>query len=263
MRDGARRLLTTLALLAMAGCYAGEGSGRLALQDYPARDFQAVALSGAGTVTITAGDFAVSASAEDNVLPTLRVERHGETLMLGREVDMIDGIRPTVPIEFRIAMPTLDRVAVSGSGTVAVRSLASETALRLEIVGAGVIDMADVAAPSLTIDIAGAGSVKAVDVRAQTLHCAISGSGRMTLAGSADSLTAALSGASLLRASQLRASRVDVNVNGAGQAGVWATDSLNARIDGSGRVLYRGQPTIQHTVQRDGELVALDNDGGS
>ena len=257
MRRVIERVLAMPLLLSLAACFTGEGSGRLALETYPVRDFRVVALSSEGAVTITRGDFAVSASAEDNVLPTVLVERHGHRLVLGRDVDVIDGIRPTVPIEFRVTMPTLDGVAVSGSGSVAVRGVDAAAALQLEIVGAGAIDLAQVRASAVVIDIRGAGRLSAVGLQALGLRCTVGGSGRVSLAGAAETIVVAVSGASLFRGSQLRASSARVDVTGAGQAVVWAEDSLQARADGNGRVLYRGAPTVQQTTQREGELVAL------
>lgn len=258
MRSALQRLLAIPLLFALAACYSGEGSGQLALETYELRDFRAVTLSSEGVVTISRGDFAVSASAEDNVLPTVSVERHADTLVLGRDVDLIDGIRPSAPIEYRVAMPELDRLAVSGSGSVAVRGMTTSAAvLQLEIAGAGTIDLAEVRALALAIEVSGAGQLSATGVEADEIGVEVSGSGRVSLAGSADSLQVAVSAASLLRASQLRTIHADIEITGVGQAVVWAEDSLQARVDGAGRVLYRGAPMVRQTMQRGGELVAL------
>ena len=254
----AAALLAAPLLFGLTACFSADGSGRLAFRTYDVSGFSAVALGSEGVVTITPGEFAVSASAEDDVLPTVTVQRRDETLVIGRDVDPIDGIRSTVPVEIRIAMPTLGAVSVSGSGAVVVRGLnADASALRLEIVGAGAIDLASLRAPVLAIDVSGAGRLSATGVEAGEVQAKVRGSGRVSLAGVAEAATIAVSGASLFRASQLRASNVDVDVTGAGQVAVWARNALQARIDGSGRVLYRGTPTIRQTIQRDGELVAL------
>lgn len=260
----AKALLTGLLPLSLTACFSADGSGRLASRTYDASGFSGVALGSEGVVTIMPGEFAVSASAEDDVLPTVTVERRDETLVIGRDVDLIDGIRPTLPIEVRIAMPVLDAVSVSGSGSVVVRGLgASETALRLEIVGAGTIDLAQLQVPALAIDMHGAGWLSATGVEAGEVNAKVRGSGRVSLAGVADGASIAVSGAGLFRASHLRTSNVDVDVTGAGQVAVWAQDALRVRIDGNGRVLYRGTPTIRQNIQRDGELVALGAGGDS
>ena len=201
-------------------------------------------------------------SAEDDVLPTVYVQRRGETLVIGRDVDLIDGIRATLPIDVRVAMPALDGVSVSGSGSVAVRGGGfEETALQLEITGAGSIDLAEMRAPALAIEMSGAGRLNATGLEARDVQATVRGAGQVALAGVAETTTVLVSGASLFRASELRALKANVDVTGAGQVAVWAEDALQVRIDGSGRVLYRGAPTIRQTVQRDGQLVALGSVG--
>ena len=251
-------LLTLALLLASVACFSADGSGRLALKTFDVSDFRAVALSGEGDVTITPGAFAVSVSAEDDVLPTVYVQRRDETLVIGRDVDLIDGIRATLPIDVRIAMPALDGVSVSGSGSVAVRGGGFEkTALQLEITGAGSIDLAEMHTPALVVEMNGAGRLNATGLEARDMQATVRGAGQVALAGVAETTTVLASGASLFRASELRALKANVDVTGAGQVTVWAEEALQVRIDGSGRVLYRGEPTIQQAIQRDGQLVAL------
>ena len=73
----APRLCCLLALALLAGCYADEGSGDIALETYPVDGFTEVVLHGAGQATIVPGEYRVAASADSDVLPTVRVERRG------------------------------------------------------------------------------------------------------------------------------------------------------------------------------------------
>ena len=256
------RLLFAVALTALAGCYTSEGSGTVAIATYDLADFTAVSLSGHGKAIIEPGAFAVSASADDDVLPSIRIERHGDTLVLGRDVDWIDGVRPSVPVEFRVVMPALAAVNVSGSGTAAIRGW-SAADLRLSVSGAGQIDAADVRADSAALVVRGAGTIFATGLQAEAMTCEMSGSGRMTTAGEAQHVAIELSGSSLYRGSRLRAAQISVAVQGAGQAFVWADERLEARINGTGRVLYRGEPAVTTSLQREGAVIALDAAGGN
>ncbi len=252
------RRVFSLCLLhaALAGCYTGEGSGVVAARFYDVADFTQIALSGEGQVTVVPGAFRVAASAEDNVLPTIRVSRQGERLLLRRDIDWIDGIRPTVPIEFRVSMPALTAVRVSGSGSVLLGAMASE-ALTLAVGGSGAMRLAGVEANAIALDVSGGGRLDGVDVRAGTLRAVVAGAGRVGLSGEAAQSVVRVSGSGLFRGLQLRSGKADVEVEGAGQALVWAEQELVARVGGKARLAYRGSPSVQSTLVREGELVRV------
>ena len=252
-----RSLLPSVLLVALAGCFSGEGSGELAFKTFPVADFDVVALASEGSVTITQGDFAVFASAEDNVLPSLRAVRDGNVLMLRRDIDVIDGIRAELPIEFHVSMPVLAEARVSGSGGMAIRGVAARSPLRLGAKGSAVVDVVDLAAEQVVVEASGAAAVTVVGLRAERLECTISGAAHVAVAGSANELSAGVRGSGVLRGARLRVVRVDARVHGAGQAFVWVEDSLVAQVGGNGRLAYRGDPTVRETLQRDGRIMPL------
>lgn len=243
--------------LALVGCYSGEGSGDLAFEVYPVADFDVVVLAGEGLATITQGDFAVSASAEDNVLPSLRVLREGDALMLRRDVDVIDGVRAELPIEFHVAMPALAEARVSGSGAIAIRGFETQAPLRLGAKGVGVIDVSGVAASAVTVAASGATAVTMTALAAQSLDCETSGSAHVSASGKAETLALRIRGSSVFRGARLRVASAQAQVAGAAQAFVWPQETLVAAVGGSGRLLYRGRPALSQTLQRDGQVVAL------
>ena len=261
-----RRPCGLLALAMLAGCYAAEGSGEIAHQTYAVEDFTEVVLSGSGQATIVQGEYRVTASADSDVLPSVRVERRGKTLILSREVDWIDGVRPTVPVDYRISMPTLHAAKASGSGSLKVRGATGEgeggeggegvEKLRLAVFGSGTIDVAAAAAHSVTVDVNGSGVVSISAMQAGSLRVEIAGSGRVTADGSADDAAVEVFGSSVFRGSRLRAATASVQVTGSGQALVWAVDKLEAHINGSGRVTYFGEPVVEQVVQGSGQVVA-------
>lgn len=251
-----RRLLTIPMLALAAGCYTGEGSGQVALKAYDVDAFSGIALSSDGTVTVLPGDFAVTGSAEDNVLPTLRLQTRDDTLVVWRDVDWIDGIRPTVPIRVTVTVPALATVAVSGSGRVVVRGVGSPVA-DYSVSGAGALDLVDVPATRVRIEVAGSGTVSASGIRATELAVEMRGAAQAVVAGTADVATVNVSGSVLYRGAHLRARQVVADVDGAAQAFVWADDALEARVGGIARLGFRGNPAVEETIQRDGRLFAV------
>lgn len=246
-----------VAALAVAGCFGNDAGGVVALREHAvAAPFTAVALNGEGELSIAPGEHGLAISAEADVLPSVRVEVVGETLVLGRDVDWFDGLRATVPIQFRVTMPRLEAVSVAGAGSALVRGLAGDD-VRLAVAGGGRADVVDVTAQRLVVSAEGAGTVRAAAVRAETMRCALRGSARVTVSGMAQRVEVDVSGGGLYRGAGLRAEAVAVDVTGAGQAFVWAEEQLQANVAGIGRIHYRGSPAIEQSLQRQGQLLPL------
>ena len=256
--ERAVRRLVPLGLLVLTGCYTSEGSGRVVVKTFDMRDFTEVALTGDGRLVVTAGEFRVSVSAEDDVLPSVRVRRDGAALVLGREVDWVDGVRPTVPVEFRVTLPQIKAVRVSGSGEAVLGDVAGES-LGLTVSGSGDVRASEVRVRELALRLSGAGSILVVDARARKVTTNLSGSGNLSVAGEADSLALQISGAGLFRGSELQLPTASVQVSGSGKASVWAEQHLRARVTGAGRVRYRGDPKLDTSVQGAGRVTRLND----
>ena len=248
-----RRLVMIPMLALAAGCYTGEGSGVVAFKSYDVAAFSGIALSSDGTVTVLPGDFSVTASAEDNILPTLRVQTRDDTLVVWRDVDWIDGVRPTVPIRFTVTAPQLASVAVSGSGRVVVRAVGSSV-VDYSVSGAGALDLVDVPASRVRIVVDGSGTVSASGIRATEFTAELRGAARAAIAGTTDVATVDVSGSVLYRGAHLRARQVDAQVDGAAQAFVWADEKLQGYVGGITGLGYRGSPALEVEIRRDGRL---------
>ena len=165
--------------------------------------FDRVSLVGDGELTVGGGSFNVTVSAEDNVMPSLAVEVDGDTLVLRRDSDWSDGVRPTFPIEFMVTMPVLDELRVSGSGTASARDLAASGELVLAVAGSGSIRADAVRASSVVAEVEGSGTVSVDGVDLMHLASRIDGSGRVTATGRADELSVDIGGSGLHRSTSL------------------------------------------------------------
>lgn len=255
---GPHRIALALLAMILAGCYTGEGSGRVVVERFNVGEFTEVVVSGDGKVIIAAGEHAVSVSAEDDIVPSLNVVAYGKTLVLQREVDWIDGIRPTVPIEFRVTMPVLEAVRVSGSAAATIRGVAFGAEATLASSGAASIDAAPVDCGHLVAEVDGAGEILVSGVTATTFRGVVGGSGRITVTGEAEEVDVDVNGSGLYRGSDLRGASTRVEVSGVGQAFVWAERRLDAEVGGEGRIVYRGDPVIESRVREDDRIVAMD-----
>ena len=134
-----------------------------------------------------------------------------------------------------LAVPELRKVAVVGSGDVAVSPFnLNEGKLEIEVTGSGDVKLASLKAKALAVSIRGSGDVAASgQVGAQDV----------SIAGSGD-----------YAGNDLQSQTTAISIMGSGDAKVWATDTLSVSIAGSGDVSYRGQPKLSQSIAGSGEV---------
>ena len=90
--------------------------------------------------------------------------------------------------------------------------------------------------------IIGSGDMTISDVTKDKVILTITGSGDITASGSVGILEAVVSGSGDLSLQNLQADHVNVTINGSGDAEVWANQSISAQVNGSGDIIYTGNP---------------------
>ena len=101
----------------------------------------------------------------------------------------------------------------------------------------------EVSVLSLTaLDLSGSGNVTVTGVRASQLTVTVPGSGDIAATGSVTRLNISIDGSGDAQFSGLIARNADVVIGGSGSIFVTATQSLDAKVPGSGAVLYSGNP---------------------
>lgn len=228
-------LLMLVVALALVGCdrFGGiRGSGQVAEEERDVGEFTGVNLAGFGTVDIEIADQEeLLIEAEDNLIEFLRTEVRGGTLEIG-----LEGTRlmPTKPVKFHVMMKSLDRLTVSGSGT---------------------IEVPDVAAERLSANISGSGRVEIGDLEADLIDVEISGSGKVEIeSGKADEQRIGISGSGNYLGEQLESNRAEVSIGGSGQATVRVGDELEANVSGSGDIKYFGNPSVDTSMSGSGKV---------
>jgi hypothetical protein len=125
------------------------------------------------------------------------------------------------PMEIYVNTNKIESISVSGSGSVYSES---------NLIGA-----------RLDLAIDGSGDIK-IESQYQFIRGDISGSGDIYISGATERFEAMINGSGDLKAASLAAKSVNVAINGSGDAFVTATDYLEASIDGSGDIVYSGNP---------------------
>lgn len=196
------------------------GSGHVVSETRPVGPFHALAQKLSGNVVITQGDHeGLVVEGEDNILPLVETTVDAEgTLHLGikKQAGRITFEKDLV---FKVAVKSLDKIELAGSGKVQAASLSADH-LDLRLLGSSDVSIDHLMAHRLTVAIDGLGEVK--------------------LAGNVQSQTLAINGSGDYRGRNLKTEDTRVTVNGSGAAQVWAEKTLDTAVHGSGDVSHRG-----------------------
>jgi Putative auto-transporter adhesin, head GIN domain len=202
-------------LLVVAACSVTKGSGKVVSQTREVTGFTKVELSGSGELTIEkTGVESLTISAEDNLLPQLTSEVSGDTLTLGTKPNTT--VVPTKPITYSLTVKDLNGIAVSGSGSVRVSNLTTNS-LTTQISGSGTIS-ASGTVNDQAVDISGSGRYQAEQLTSKTAKVQISGSGH---------------------ASVLATDLLDVKISGSGTLTYGGNPQITQEISGSGKLIKK------------------------
>lgn len=194
------------------------GNGNVVKQERKVESFNAIDVSGAFEVYLSQGtNQSVFVEADENLLPMIRTEVRGGTLMIGNEKP----IRNSKSLKVYITVPELKSIELSGAVNLTSQNKLSFTELGLEISGATETNL---------------------ELAVQKLEINSSGGSKMRFTGMANKVDLDVSGAADIQAYDLMAEVVSVNISGAGDAEVYATKELYADVSGAASVRYKGDP---------------------
>jgi hypothetical protein len=229
---------TALVVVGLAGlpllmCCTGvgaKGSGTLVSETRDLPTFRSVELAGSGHVHIRQGEHqSVSVRTDDNIMPLVKTEVRGETLVLS-----VEGMaRHVTSLEFDIVVKEITGLRVSGSG---------------DIVGRG-----SFVADELDVGVRGSGRVD-LKVRAEAVDARISGSGDVALSGHTDVLLIKVSGSGDVHAMDMTTRTARVTISGSGDCRANVLDELDVTVSGSGAVYYGGDPRLTLDVSGSGSV---------
>jgi hypothetical protein len=223
-------------LVVMGGCTVGNvvrGSGKVITQDQNVSGFNAVTLSGIGTLVISTGDKeALTIEGEDNIVPLIKREVRDNRLTIGL-TEGNKSISTTKSLRFDLTVKNLNDVTLAGSGDVQ-----------------GAVPHAD----QLKLVVSGSGSISLETVDTNNLNVTVSGSGDIKAAGKSPSQSISISGSGNYEAKSLESKQAQVQVGGSGSATVKVSDKLDATVNGSGSVNYIGSPQVNQQINGSGDV---------
>lgn len=231
-------LLALLAAAPFAALRAQSSADALQREARPLPPATSLALNGSMAVDLRQGEtqrVEVEANAHDLGFISTTVE-NGELRIGVASGPRFPNVRLTGRVVVHVTLPTLQAVAVAGSGSV----------------------KADPRLPfktdNLAVQVRGSGSAELPQVQAKTVAVQVTGSGGLRIGGQTAGLTATLSGSGELRAQQLQAQTGTVKVTGSGDARVAVSETLAVQLRGSGSVAVKGKPRLTQQISGSGRV---------
>lgn len=203
------------ALVGLAGCsfigVAGSGNAKSEVRHVAA--FSAIEIAGGINADVAiAADSHVEISGDDNLLPLITTELHGDKLEIGTR----QSVRPKLPLVAHITAPRISAVHLSGSGNITIHGVHDDN-LTVSISGSGNI-RGDGTVQQLTAKVTGSGDLELDQLAAERASVTISGSGDIKLAvGKA----------------------LDATISGSGTVTYRGDPEVKKQISGSGSVTKR------------------------
>ncbi len=177
----------------------------------------------------------VEIEAAQNILPYIITETKGSKLVLKTRPNVnIAGGKVTL----YISSPDFSEAVITGSGNFNSVASVSGSSVVLKVTGSGDISIPRLTATQLKAEITGSGNISIQDGSVQKQDLAVTGNG--------DYYAVDMSSEEAL-----------VRISGSGGARLWAHQTLQVTISGSGDVWYKGTPGITSSVSGSGKLRKL------
>lgn len=148
----------------------------------------------------------------------------------------------------------IERSDGNASGASVTIRLTVNDVASIEQTGEGHIEADGLTSGLLKLVTRGAGDVRIDGLAVDSLRVATYGVGAIDLSGSATQQDVEMYGAGVYRADRLVSSDTTVELRGAGRVTVQSTNTLDARIWGSGVIEYSGNPRVSQDVSGSGRV---------
>lgn len=212
-----------------------QGNGIVVEEARPVTGTIRVDLRGVGELHIRQGaQEELRVRAEENLLPFLRTDVRAGELVIWKDAGTILNTRP---IEYHLTVADLERVALTGAGTIRGR---------------------DIATGPLALLSSGAGSMEFIGLAAPSVNVVRSGVGDVALSGSVHEQVVRLSGVGGYHAGSLESVVADVGIGNGVSATVRVRDHLTVTIQGGGTVYYIGDPVVIRVPGTLGNVVQIE-----
>lgn len=214
-----------------------QGSGNIITENRNISSFDRIIFSGIGEMTIEQGnEESLTVRADDNILPYIHTEVENNALILGFvDSDQIFIFNPTDEIQFYLTVKNLSQIDFPGAGSIKINNLETE---------------------KLIVDLSGTGNLEVDSLNANELIVLQRGAGTIFVSGQVKEQDITHSGSGSYHAADLISQTTIIKISGAGDATIWAVETLDVEISGLGNVTYHGYPRLTKDISGMGELIS-------
>lgn len=214
------------------------------------KDFEFVAFNTPGVMEISQGAIeSLEILGDPDVISSITASVNDRTLVISSEKDLPSNSS----ITYKLSVRNLSGVLLNGFNVVKIPAYTSD-ALELTVNGPGRMDLGDIKVTDLKFIINGNGSIEADSITSTRLNVSSTDTGGVTISsGNTEDLVLELGSGPFLGA-DFRSANVTLNMNGSGFAQVWAVEKLSVTINGNGKVIYFGEPTMNMSMSGGGQL---------
>ena len=202
----------------LSACTSITGTGPAVTESRSVSEITAIELEMDADVYLIKGDTQnIVISTQQNILQVIQTTVDGGSL----KIKTSESISVTEPIQIWITVKNIEALEISGSG-----SISSTTTFTSE---------------KITADVSGSGKIN-VDLNCEKFNGDLNGSGTINLTGKIGKADIDLSGSGSIEASECEFDNCEITLNGSGDAILTIKSELDATINGSGSIRYRGNP---------------------
>jgi len=204
-----------------------KGNGNVTTITRTTSDYDAIACAGSMDFILVEGqEGKITLEGESNLLEHIVTKVKNNTLIVKVEkgVNISESYNKTIKIT--IPYKDIQKVSLTGSGDLWNTNTISENHLEVDLTGSGDVIL---------------------DIDTNNVSGSVTGSGDVTLKGKTTNLEASVTGSGDFNGNHLQAENTEVTVTGSGDAEVVSTETLKARVSGSGDIEYSGNPKKEDT----------------
>lgn len=220
-------LLTTMANAQWSSNQKIKGNGKVISEKRTTASYDGIAITGFFDVELVSGkEGNITIKGEENLLPYIKVEVVDQVLKISTEKNKYISTSKGSQIIIIVPFESINQVSLTGSGDVITKNSIKSKSFSAKLIGSGDMNL---------------------NVESNDFDVNLSGSGDMVLTGKTENLNSILNGSGDIDAANLKAKNVTVTVSGSGDNTVFCSESLHARVSGSGDIEYKGDPKKKDT----------------
>ncbi|MBL7939752.1 MAG: DUF2807 domain-containing protein [Flavobacteriales bacterium] len=216
-----------------------EPDGSLSGREFEISGFTGVSVLGALDVVLEQGDFSVKAEGDEKQIDRLDLSVKDGSLVIGtKAMDGRNRYNSQRSVVVKVYLPVLERIALAGSGDVAIGNFAGTEKVHMDLQGSGDIHFDSMKGlTSLSIDLDGSGDIVGENVEVGgTTEISVSGSGDVRIVGHTDVLKVEVVGSGDVDASEMEARDCEGNLTGSGGINLNCKGRLRTSTTGSGSI---------------------------